>query len=131
MSGTAALHRSATMMRAPDDGSVVVNGIAIARPDASATPRLTGMTMRLSAMIAAAAALAIAGPACAGDGLDRHGLDHYRDGHWWGAFAEPPAEGQPPVAEFYAHYIPRGVLYNGPPPRVARARYHDVIRAKY
>jgi hypothetical protein len=91
------------------------------------------MTMKLSAMIAAAAMLGAAGPVCAGDGYDRHGLDHYRDHHWWGAFAEPPTSGQPPVAEFSAHYIPRGVLYNGPQPQVARTayRYHDVIRAKY
>jgi hypothetical protein len=87
--------------------------------------------MRLIAMIAAA--LAIAGPACAGDGYDRHGVDHYRDHHRWGAFAEPPTLGQPPVAEFYAHYIPRGVLYNAPPPVRVRTeyRYRDVIRAKY
>jgi hypothetical protein len=101
--------------------------------DAGGNGTQTGMTMKLSAMIVAAATLAIAGPACAGDGYDRHGIAHYRDHHWWGPFAEPPTDGQPPLAEFYAHYIPRGVLYNAPPPPVARTayRYRDVIRAKY
>ncbi|NNM70811.1 hypothetical protein [Enterovirga aerilata] len=89
--------------------------------------------MRLSTTVAVAAFLAGAGSALAGDGLDRHGLDHYRDHHWHGAFAEPPTHGQPPLAEFYAYYIPRGVLHNGPPLPVARYRsgYRDVIRAKY
>jgi hypothetical protein len=109
--------------------SGAVNRIASAR--AHGGPTACEAEMKTGAMILVAAGLAMSGPALAGDGLDRHGLEHYRDHHWWGAFAAPPVDGEPPVAEFYAHYIPRGVLHNAPPPAVLRSAGRNVIRAKY